>query len=101
MSRVIYLVASTLEQGIKDAEARGAVRIARTRFAGAEPEKDDIRVINRLIDLVPMAAKTPMIQGSDYQEPPASESELALNRWLEEHEAFEKFVADGHGEWVA
>lgn len=102
MSRVFYLVAATEAQGIKDAEARGWSRIARSRFV--TPEKDDVRVVWKLDDLIPLPGGTPMIQGSDYESGPSSDWGMA--RWAgdDQHEGekarFDKFVAEGNGEWV-
>ncbi len=105
MSRIFYLVAATEAQGIKDAQARGWTRIARVRFATPAPEKDDVRVVWRLDDLIPLPGGTPLIRGSDYESGP--ESEWEWKKWAgdEQHEGeksrFDKFVADGNGEWIA
>ena len=102
MSRVIYLVAATEAQGIKDAEARGWTRIARTRFA--TPEKGDARLVWRLDDLFAMPGGTPMLKASDYESGPASDWDR--RRWEGEEDQpgekarFDKFVADGGGEWI-
>ena len=102
MSRVFYLVSATEEQGIKDAASRGWERIANARFV--TPEKDDIRVVCRVSDLHPLAGVTPMYKGSDYDEGP--EVKFLRDRWLGEEgragerEKFERFVAEGNGQWV-
>ena len=97
MSRVVYLVASTETQGIKDAEARGWTRIARDRFV--TPDKDDVRVVWRLEDLSVMPGGTPLMKGSDYETGP-------WNPWLGSDEKpgekarFDGFVKDGAGQWI-
>lgn len=102
MSRVFYLVASTEAQGIKDAEARGWDRIARSRFV--TPKKDDVRVIWKLDDLIPIPGGTPLIKGSDYESGPTSDWDMA--KWIGdgyregEKDRFDRFVADGNGEWI-
>jgi hypothetical protein len=98
MSRIIYLIAGTVAQGVKDAEARGCTRIAAQRLA--DPEKNDIRVVTRFNDMVPMAGKTEMIRGSDFDTMPDVPQLMALEIWQANHDDFEKYVADGHGEWV-
>jgi hypothetical protein len=97
--KIVYLVCSSIESGVKDAEARGCTRIGRTRFA--TPLKDDLRVVSRFIEMIPMAGMTTLIKASDFEDMPNSPSELVQERWLENHDAFEQFVADGHGQWVA
>lgn len=99
-----YLVVATEERGAADAAERGWVRLAYARFAS--PEKDDIRMVRRTADLIPYGGgKTQMIRGSDYEDGPAvhpdrpGDIEL-LERWLREKESFDKFVSEGHGEWV-
>lgn len=104
MSRILYLVCSNLETGVRDAEAMGCTRIAARRFAMPakdDPRGDDLRVVRLFNEMVPMAGKTPLIQGSDYHQVPDSKNEMVLSAWLENHEEFERFVAEGHGEWVA
>lgn len=98
MSRIIYLACSAEAIGIADAAARQAERIGRLRFA--LPNKDDLRVVRNFNEMVPMAGKTPLIRGSDYDAMPDSDNEMVLERWQENHDAFERFVADGYGEWV-
>ena len=102
MSRVLYLVAATEASGIKEAEGRGWTRIARLRFV--TPEKDDVRVVSRLNDVLVQPAKTPLIKGGDYDDGPDSEWDMA--RWAGdeqrtgEKERFDGFVAEGNGVWV-
>lgn len=98
MAGIVYLVAGSEEQGIKDATARGCERIGYRRFAA--PDKTDVRVIFRFNDMVPLAGKTPLIRGSDYDSPPEGMTDIAERYWLENHERFEQFIADGHGEWI-
>ena len=93
---IIYLVAATLERGIADAAERGWERIAMARFA--TPAKDDIRVIRRYTDLLPMAGKTPMLKGGDYDSGP--DNDYLLEGWVREKERFDQFVTEGHGVWV-
>lgn len=99
---IIYLVAATEAQGIKDAEARGWTRIGRSRFA--TPEKHDIRLVFRIDDVIVMPGGTPMIKASDYDVGPPSAA--AMNRWAEttpgggDRLCFDRFVADGNGRWV-
>jgi hypothetical protein len=104
MSRVLYLVAATEAQGDRDAAARGWVKIARARFVTPEPAKDDVRVVWRLDELIPLPGGTLMIKGSDYED--GSESEWEMKRWAGndgregEKDRFDRFVAEGNGEWI-
>jgi hypothetical protein len=102
MSRILYLVCSSLERGVKDAEARGCVRIAARRFATPEPAKDDLRIVSRFAEMHPMAGKTLLVRGSDFDDMPNPSEQVAdlLDRWMENHDAFERFVAEGHAEWI-
>lgn len=106
---IYYLIGATDAQGIKDAEERGWVRLARARFAVPEAVptrviKDEVRVISRIADLFPIAGGTRMIRGSDYDDGPVEK--IAFGRWVGvdgqvgEKEKFDRFVAEGHGKWV-
>lgn len=102
MSRVLYLVAATDGQGVKDAEGHGWERIAATRFVTSG--KDDVRIVSRTVDLHPLAGETPMIKGSDYDSGP--EAKFLRQRWLGtderagERQRFEEFMRDGNGVWI-
>lgn len=98
MSRIIYLVATTLAQGIRDAEARGCTRIAAARLA--DPEKNDVRVVTKFVEMHPMAGKTPMIRGSDFDKMPDMVELMGMELWQANHDDFERFVEEGHGEWI-
>jgi hypothetical protein len=102
MSRVMYLVAATEAQGVKDAMSRGWERIALTRFA--TPDKDDVRVVWRINDMIPTAGGTFLYKGSDYESGP--DSEFEMKRWagangaIGEKAAFDRFVESGEGMWM-
>lgn len=82
---VKYLICATDPRGIADAIALGYTAIAINRFA--TPEKNDIRVVRRFHDLIPLAGVTQMIRGSDFKmNPEAGE--------------FERFVESGRGRWI-
>jgi hypothetical protein len=95
---IAYLVCCSEERGIADCMERGWIGIARLRYV--TPEKDDVRIVRRASDLVPLAGKTPMLRGSDYEDGPASDDEQAMNRWIKEKDVFDSFVASGAGEWI-
>lgn len=86
---ILYLVCADDEAGFADAAARGWTRLARSRFA--TQAKDDVRVVRRFSDMIPLAGKTMMIKAADFPDEPKAESQAAL---------FEAFVASGSGEWV-
>lgn len=97
--RIIYLVAGTPDQGRKDALSRGGRALANFRYA--LPDNTDLRVVCRFNDMVPYpGGKTPLVRGSDYDSPPEGMSETGERAWFDNHERFERFVADGHGEWI-
>lgn len=81
MSRVFYLVSRSEESGIAAARARGWTRIAARRFA--TPENDDVRLVCRLSELVPIPGGTMMLRDGEDYDP-----------------GFDKFVAEGGGVWV-
>lgn len=85
----MYLVCASDAAGFADAEARGWTRIARSRFA--TPAKDDVRVVRRFSDMVPLPGRTPLVKAADFPAEPASGSQAAL---------FAEFVAAGSGEWI-
>lgn len=96
---IYYLAAGTEARGVADAIDRGGERIAKLRFG--MPDKSDLRVVRNFADLVPIAGgKTKIIRGSDFHDAPDTESLAVLERWQENHDAFERFVAEGHGEWI-
>lgn len=99
---IAYLVCAEDATGFSDCEERGWQRIALNRFV--TEERDDIRVISRIQQLVPFAGQTAMIKGSDYENGP--DGEVALMRWIGggngqrgEKERFDEFVATGSGAW--
>jgi hypothetical protein len=95
---VKYLVCATEERGIADANERGWTRLAYARFA--TPEKDDVRLVRRFVDFIPVAGTTAMMRGSDYDDGPPDIPPGRAEQWLKERASFDKFVEDGHGVWV-
>lgn len=93
---IAYLVSSTDERGIKEAESHGWTRIARSRFV--TPARDDVRVVSRMLDLVLFRGGTNLIKGADFEDGP--ENEAALDKWVVEKERFEKLVETGEAKWV-
>lgn len=104
MSRLYYIVAATEAQGVKDCMDRGWERIAAKRFV--TPDKDDVRVVCRISELVPLAGKTPMVKAKGYEDGP--DNEFELKRWagdadvgaVGEKAHFDRFIAEGHGVWI-
>ncbi len=93
-----YLISATDEQGVADAAKHGWTRIALARFAS--PNKDDIRLVWRFSEFhTQPGGKVLMVKSSDYEDGPANPD--LLERWIREKESFDRFVEDGHGEWVA
>jgi len=86
--RVAYLVSPNQEHALEEARRRGWARIALRRFV--TPDRLDVRAIFAMRELVPFEAATPMIKGDGYANGVAAE----------ERAAFDRFVADGNGEWV-
>lgn len=82
---VIYLVCGTNACGVEDALAMGYTAIAINRFA--TPEKDDVRVVRRYHEMIPLAGVTQMIRGSDFTANP-------------EAREFVQFVESGRGRWI-
>ncbi len=92
----LYLVAATEASGIDDAAQRGWHRIARSRFV--TPERDDVLLVWRFPDMLPIGSVTRMIKGADYDSGPDDAVKLAA--WIEHKEQFDRFVAFHRGEWV-
>lgn len=86
---ILYLVCCSDAAGFADAKKRGWTRLARNRYATAE--KDDVRVVRRFAEMIPLPGRTMLIKGADFPEEPAEGSQAAL---------FAEFVAAGHGEWI-
>lgn len=96
---VAYLVSAVHDAGVKEAIANGWTQIAFSRFV--TPEKHDIRLVNRASELIPMAAKTPMFRGKDYEKgPPGEPEDRTVMLWAKERASIDRFVAEGNGEWV-
>ncbi len=91
----MYLVAPSVEAGVKDALARGWQQIARSRFV--TPEKNDIVLVCRFNEFVPAPGVTPMIKAAGYDE---GEGALVLDNWIRDMGRFDEFVASGRGVWV-
>jgi hypothetical protein len=88
-----------LRQGEADAKARGAVKLSVMTYA--MPDKQQLWVVWRFDHLPPFrGGKLKFIKGSDYDDPPEGMSAIAEQFWLENHENFERFIAEGHAEWV-
>jgi len=97
--RVVYLVAASLDQGVKDCRERGWQQIAYTRFV--TPERNDVRVVCRGSDVTPFAGRTPLVKGSDYDEGPGEKAPQHMqDSWLKMRIDVDRFVEEGNGEWV-
>jgi hypothetical protein len=97
--RVVYLVAASLDQGVKDCRERGWQQIAYTRFVTTT--REDVRVVCRGSDVTPFAGRTPMVKGSDYDEGPGEKApEHMKDAWLKMRIDVDRFVEEGNGIWV-
>jgi len=109
---IFYLLAPTTDQALAEAEKRGWTRIARARCV--TPKRDEVRLISRFSDLVPVVSPHPtkgattwIMRAASYKDGPPATDPLGRLAWLGDEETgqvgdkakFEKFIADGHGKW--
>lgn len=102
---IVYLVSATADAGISEAMRRGWIRLGWFRFA--TPMKHDVRVVNRISELVPLAGVTLLFRAPDYDEGPPESDPVSRQAWFGregedgQRAAFEAFVASGRGRWVS
>lgn len=96
--RVFYLVSPCIDGGIAEAKSRGWTQVARARFV--TPDNEDVRLICRFSEFVPIPGGTLMIRGQGYADGEGLAEKHRLEKWIEDMERFEAFVASGLGEWV-
>lgn len=96
---IVYLICSSLETGIAEANDRaGWIRIAAARFA--TEDKDDIRIVTRITDLAPIAGPIHLMKAGDYAVMPEGLGVVQTANWTKDRAAFDTFVEAGQGIWV-
>jgi hypothetical protein len=82
---LFFLICADEEIGRRECHARGWVQAGVTRFY--TPERDDVRVIRRYVDVVLMPGGTWLMAGSDFWDNPDAER-------------FCELVSGGHANWL-
>jgi len=80
-----FLVVDHIPSAVPYAQERGWTQLGYARYA--TPERDDVRVVARMVELFSLSGGMPLVKGPGFNE----------NRQAED---FEKLVEDGAGRWV-